>query len=215
VVKDMKYRDLRLNFPRTVYFASWQDTGATAAGSYFVRAVRPGQMARAIEARLRAIDPAFRMQEPLTMEEHVARSILTERMMATLSGSFGALGLLVAAIGIYGVMAFQVARRRKEIGIRLAVGASPRQLVGMVLGETARLVVVAGAIGLAGALALTRLTEKMLFGIKPADPGTFAMAIAAVALAALAGGVPAGTQGSETQSDRDAALRLGGFRSRD
>jgi ABC-type antimicrobial peptide transport system permease subunit len=143
-------------------------------------------MVRAIEARLRAIDPAFRVGEPLTMEEHVARSILTERMLATLSGFFGALGLLVAAIGIYGVMAFQVARRRKEIGIRLAVGASPRQLVGMVMGETARLVVVAGAIGLAGALALTRLTEKMLFGIKPADPATFAMAIAAVTLAALA-----------------------------
>jgi ABC-type antimicrobial peptide transport system permease subunit len=83
-------------------------------------------------------------------------------------------------------MAFQVARRRKEIGIRLAVGASPRQLVGMVLSETAKLVVLAGAIGIGGALALTRLTEKMLFGIKPADPATFAMAIAAVTLAALA-----------------------------
>jgi putative ABC transport system permease protein len=186
VVKDMKYRNLRLDFPKTVYFANSQDSGANAAGSYFVRAVRPGQMARAIEARLRAIDPAFRMAEPLTMEEHVSRSILTERMLATLSGFFGALGLLVAAIGIYGVMAFQVARRKKEIGIRLAVGASPRQLVGMVLSETARLVVVAGAIGLAGALALTRLTEKMLFGVKPADPATFAMAIAAVTLAALA-----------------------------
>jgi ABC-type antimicrobial peptide transport system permease subunit len=186
VVKDMKYRDLRRDFPRTVYFASSQNNSNNAAGSYFVRAAHPGQMTRAIEARLRTIDPAFRVEEPLTMEEHVARSVLTERMLATLSGFFGALGLLVAAIGIYGVMAFQVARRRKEIGVRLAVGASPGQLVQMVLSETARLVVVAGAIGIAGALALTRLTEKMLFGIKPADPATFAMAIAAVTLAALA-----------------------------
>jgi ABC-type antimicrobial peptide transport system permease subunit len=147
--------------------------------------MRPGQMARTIEGRLRSIDPAFRMAEPLTMEEHVSRSILTERMMATLSGFFGALGLLVAAIGIYGVMAFQVERRRKEIGIRLAVGASPRQLLGMVMSETARLVTVAGAIGIAGALALTRLTGKMLFGIKAADPATFALAVAVVTLAAL------------------------------
>jgi predicted permease len=187
VVKNVKYRNLRQDFPRTAYFAALQDGGnQTMSYSYVVRAARPAEMRRAIEAKLQAINPALRIQEPRTMEEHVARSILTERMLAMLGGFFGALGLLVACVGIYGVMAFQVARRKREIGIRLAVGASPRQLVGMVLGETARLVAVAGVIGIAGALAVTRLAEKMLFGITPNDPGTFAMAIATVTVAALA-----------------------------
>jgi ABC-type antimicrobial peptide transport system permease subunit len=143
-------------------------------------------MTGALAAALRRIDKGLRVEEEKTLEEHVARSILNERMLATLAGFFGGLGLLLAAIGIYGVMAFQVARRRKELGIRLALGAAPRQVLSMVLGQTALLVAGGCVIGVAAALALTRLAEKMLFGIRPADPATFALAAVVLAVAALA-----------------------------
>ena len=107
-------------------------------------------------------------------------------MLAILAGFFGGLALLLASIGIYGVMAFQVARRRKELGIRLALGASTYQLMGMVLGQAGRLLAAGCAIGLAGALAVTRFAESMLFGITATDPMTFGLSIGSLTLVALA-----------------------------
>jgi predicted permease len=187
VVRNVKYISLRQNFPRTVYFAAFQDTGsASPPYTYTIRAAHPEELERAVAARAQTIDAAFRIQNVKTLEEHVAQSILTERMLATVGGFFGFLGLLVAAVGIYGVMAFQVARRRKEIGIRLAIGAAPGQVVRMLLVETARLLTLASVIGIAGAIALTRLAKNMLFGVKPTDPATFVAAVSLVAITALA-----------------------------
>jgi putative ABC transport system permease protein len=111
--------------------------------------------------------------------------ILRERMLAMLAGSFGGLALLLLAIGIYGVIAFQVARRRREIGIRVALGARPDAVLRMILGQTVRLTMAGSVLGVLAALALTRVAEKMLFGVTPTDPGTFAGAVAGLALVAL------------------------------
>jgi ABC-type antimicrobial peptide transport system permease subunit len=111
--------------------------------------------------------------------------------MGTLSGFFGALSLLLVSVGIYGVMAFQVARRQKEIGIRLALGARPVQVTRMILAETAVPVGIGVAAGIAGALALTGLLEKMLFGVKPTDVVAFAGACALlIPLALMAAYLP-------------------------
>jgi ABC-type antimicrobial peptide transport system permease subunit len=118
----------------------------------------------------------------------VDRSIVTERIMATLGGFFGVLALIVACLGIVGVMAFQVSRRMNEIGLRMALGASRGGIVAMVLREVAVLLAAGCAIGGAAALALTGLTSKMLFGVRPADPGLFATATALLGSAALAAG---------------------------
>jgi ABC-type antimicrobial peptide transport system permease subunit len=142
-------------------------------------------MTRVIGVALERVDKSLRVVEALTLEDHVSRSILTERILATLAGFFSALAVGLACVGIYGVMAFQVARRRKEIGIRLALGASPRTVVAGVLGETARLVAAGSVIGIAGAFALTRLAEKTLFGVKATDPLTFAAAAAGLSLLAM------------------------------
>ena len=107
-------------------------------------------------------------------------------MLATLAGFFGGLTLSLCAVGIYGVMAFQVARRRKEIGIRMALGADAGSVIGMVLGQTARLTLAGCAIGAPGGLALARVTEGILYGIRPHDPPTFVAAIAGLLLIALA-----------------------------
>jgi predicted permease len=186
VVKNVKYRDLRQNFPRTVYFAALQSAGGPDWHSYVVRAARPANMTGAIAAALRRIDKGLRITESQTLEEHVARTILLERMMATLAGSFSALALAVACVGIYGVMAFQVARRRKELGIRLALGASPHRVIAMILGQAAGLLAAGCALGIAAALLLTRVAAKTLFGIKPTDAATFALAAGVLTVAAIA-----------------------------
>jgi ABC-type antimicrobial peptide transport system permease subunit len=112
-------------------------------------------------------------------------------MLGTLSGLFGALSLILVSVGVYGVMALQVARRQKEIGIRMALGARPVQVTGMVLAETAVPVCAGVAMGVIGALGLTRLAEKMLYGVAPTDPVTFAGASAfLISLALLAAFVP-------------------------
>jgi predicted lysophospholipase L1 biosynthesis ABC-type transport system permease subunit len=171
VVKDTKYRNLRLPAPRLLYLASSQQESGRGWNSLIVRASGTSAAAlRSIERAIQQRDKSLRLVEPRTMDDLMSRSLLQERMLATLAVLFGGLAALLAAVGIYGVMAFQVVRRRKEIGIRVALGAKPRDVVAMLIGQTARLVLLGAAIGVSCALALTRLAEKTLYGIAPADP---------------------------------------------
>ena len=187
MVKDAKYNDLRRECPRTVYFAALQNANAPDWHSFLVRTGAPAAaMTPAAGAALERVDKSLRVEEAKSLEEHVSRSLLTERMLAALAGFFSAVAAGLACVGIYGVMAFQVTRRRKEIGIRLALGASPGRETARVLGEAARLVAAGGAIGLAGATLSTRIAEKFLFGVRQTDPLTYAMATAGLALLALA-----------------------------
>jgi ABC-type antimicrobial peptide transport system permease subunit len=117
---------------------------------------------------------SFGATDVRTLDENLSRSILLERMLGTLSALFGALSLFLVSVGVYGVMAFQVARRQKEIGIRMALGARRVKVTGMVLAETAVPVGAGVVMGVAGALGLTRLAENMLYGVTPTDPVTFA-----------------------------------------
>jgi len=119
------------------------------------------------------------------MENHVAQSLLRERLLATLGSFFGGLALLLGAVGIYGVMAYQVARRRKEIGIRMALGADAGSVIGMVLGQTMRLTLLGCAIGALSGLAVSRAAEGILYGVRANDPTTYVAAIAVLLLIAL------------------------------
>ena len=119
-------------------------------------------------------------------------SLLTERLLASLSTVFGCIATLLAALGLYGVMAFMVARRTREIGIRMALGAGQDSVVWMVLRETLTLAGIGMAVGLGGASALTRLVQAQLFGIQPTDLLTMAAAsLGIAAVAVLAGYIPA------------------------
>jgi ABC-type antimicrobial peptide transport system permease subunit len=122
----------------------------------------------------------------ISLEDHVAQSLLQECMLATLGGFFGSQTLLLSAIGIYGVMAFQVTRRRREMGIRMALGADAGAVIGMALGRTARLTLLGGAIGATAGLMLTRGAQEILYGSRPDDPPTVIAAFAALLLIALA-----------------------------
>jgi predicted permease len=186
VVKDAKYRSLRQEFLKTAFEFAVQSDGGRSH-TFIVRSTaRAGEMTRMAQAALARIDERLRLLDPHSLEAHISRSMLQERMLATLSGAFGGLALSLSCLGIYGVMAYQVARRRREIGIRLALGARPSAVVRMIVGQTTRLALFGGIIGVGGALALTRIAAKMLFGIKATDPLTFGLAAGALALVAMA-----------------------------
>jgi predicted permease len=143
----------------------------------------PGGMAKAVRDQIAALDPDLPVLNTETMREHVDKSLLLPRISATLLGTFGAVGLTLAAIGLYGVMSFSVRRRTREIGIRMSLGAEPGSVLAMVLRQGLALAGVGLAIGLAIALAVGRLAASLLYGISGTDLITF-LAVPAVLLAA-------------------------------
>src|SRR5258705_1603966 len=133
--------------------------------------------------------PVYEMK---TLERQLDQTLSTERLIAALSAAFGILATVLAALGLYGVMAFVVTRRTREIGLRMALGAPQRQVVWMVMRETLILVAIGLAIGIPAALALSKYVSKQLFGVQPTDllsAGAALLILAAVA--ARAGGLHA------------------------
>jgi ABC-type antimicrobial peptide transport system permease subunit len=191
VVRDSKYGSLREEIPPTAFVAASQD--ATPMWSQFeLRAAgQPSGLVTGAKAAIAAVnrDVSLRFK---TLALQVDESLARERLLATLSGFFGALALALAMIGLYGVMAYNIARRRNEIGIRMALGAEQSRVLRMVLREVATLIGLGLAIGLAASLGATRLLASFLYGTKANDPWTLGVAAGILALAAaLAGFLPA------------------------
>ena len=190
VVQDSKTVALRDRIDRTVYTpfmqASAEDTGQM---TFYVRtAGDPLSLASSLRAVVRRVDPDMPVFDMKTMSAQVAESLFAERMVAALSIVFGFLATLLAAIGPYGVMSYSVARRTREIGIRMALGAERGTVLWLVLREVALLVVLGVAIGLPVALALGRLVRSQLFGLSATDPWTMAGAAMVLAVIALVAG---------------------------
>ena len=204
VVKDSKYETLREQVPSTVYLDCFQ--GPPGSMTFAVRtSVKPTSAISLLRNEIRAIDPALRFGGFRTLEEHVEESLGHEHLMATLSSLFAALAVMLACVGLYGIMTYAVARRTNEIGIRMALGAGRAQIFRIVVGESALLVAVGVVFALPGALGATRLISAQLYGLKPADPGTMAGAILLLAgVAAFASYIPARRA---TQVDPMVALR--------
>jgi predicted permease len=192
VVKDTKYESMRDEIPYELYLPYRQVEFVVGMTAYLRTEADPENMFALLRRTVREVDsnvPVYRMR---TLEQQVDKSLMSERLLATLSAIFGCLATLLAAVGLYGVMAYMVARRTREIGIRMALGASGGSVVWLVMREVLLLAVVGLAIGLPSAWALTRLVETQLFGIQPADPLTMTMAaIGIAAVAALVGYFPA------------------------
>lgn len=191
VVRDAKYTSLRQETPPTAYTPFVQETPGQM--NFEVRAAgNVIGLIPAIRDAVRDVDTNLPMFDIKTQSQQSDESVRLERLFATLSSLFGALALLLACVGLYGVMSYSVARRTNEIGIRVALGATTGRINAMVMGETMMLVLIGVVIGLGAAIATTRLIAQMLFGLMPTDP--LAMAVAAVLLivvAAVAGYLPA------------------------
>jgi predicted permease len=146
----------------------------------------------AIRAAVHDVDPRLAVARPQRLRDIFDLSIASQRMLAILVGAFGALALLLATVGVYGIMEHAAAQRRQEIGIRLALGAAPSSIFGLILGDGLRLVAIGTAIGLVAAFATTRYIQSLLFGVDAIDPATFVAVSAILAgTAALACLMPA------------------------
>jgi len=145
-----------------------------------------------IRQAVRELDPDLPVYDVRSVENHMGIALMPARLGGSVLGLFGLLGLTLAAVGIYGVMAYSVSRRRREIGIRIALGARRGRVIGMVLGEGLRLVVIGALLGLAAAVAAARLVSGMLYGASPLDPVAFVgVPLVLVGVAALAVLLPA------------------------
>jgi len=156
------------------------------AASCLVRTARPLNLDNEIRNIVAAVDSEEPVARIDSMAGVLARSIAEQRFFMTLMGIFATLALVLAGGGVYGVLSYQVARRTREIGIRMALGARPRDVLRLVLNEGLRVVLVGVAIGTAAALMLTRLMASLLFGVKPTDPLTFAVVAATLVCVGLA-----------------------------
>ena len=145
-----------------------------------------GQAARAVVQRIDPTLPVFNMK---SMPQTIDDLLFVERMVAALSVAFGALATLLAAIGLYGVMSYSVARRTREIGIRMALGAERGAVLRMVLGEVAAMVGIGIAVGLPLAIALSRIVSSQLFGLTAHDPAALGGAAAVLTTVALVAGL--------------------------
>jgi predicted permease len=177
---------------RQVFFAEPQER-YLAGETFYVRTNQdPKQMFGAITNAVRKVDPQIAASEMRTVEAQLDQVLLIERMIAMLSAGFGALATLLASIGLYGVMAFVVARRTKEIGVRLALGAMRGSVVWLVMREVLLLLGLGLAVGIPSALALGRFISAQLYGVKENDPWVAGIAVVVLSLiAATAGLVPA------------------------
>ena len=192
VAADTKYESMRDEIPYELYVPSDQQSFVND-GTFYVRTRGdPTRMFNTLRAAVREVDATVPIYDMRTLDRQQEISLLTERLLAALSSVFGCLATLLAALGLYGVMAFMVARRTREIGIRMALGAGQGSVVWMVMRETLTLAGIGVAIGLAGAYGVTRLIQTQLFGVAPTDLLTMAAAsLGIAAVTALAGYLPA------------------------
>jgi ABC-type antimicrobial peptide transport system permease subunit len=145
-----------------------------------------------IRAEVEQFDPKLQVLSLKTAQTLVDESILTERLIAKLSTFFGALALVLAAIGLYGVMSYTVARRTTEIGVRMALGARRADVASLVLSDILRLIAAGSAVGIVAAVVLARYVESLVFGLQPHDPITLVASVAVLGLiGVVAGYLPA------------------------
>ena len=192
VVKDAHYYSVRDSDQNgMIYEPSWSN-GAEVRWLVVRFAGSEAPVISGIRRELRDMDPNVPVLHVRTMDEYLNDALARERLIAFLSGFFGILALGLASVGLYGVMAYAVTQRTREVGIRLALGAQRSDVIRMIVRESLVPVLIGMAVGLAGALALTRLVASLLYGVAPSDPVSIILAVAAMlAVALLAAAIPA------------------------
>jgi ABC-type antimicrobial peptide transport system permease subunit len=152
----------------------------------------PAQLLRTIPGVVKQLDPNLPVEELKTMPQQVRENVFLDRMISMLSAAFAALATLLAAVGLDGVLAYTVAQRTREIGVRMALGANAGRVRGMVLKQVGVMTFIGGAVGILAAIGLSKLAGTMLFGLQGNDPMAMVAAAALLAMVALAaGGIPA------------------------
>jgi len=192
VVQDAKYSEVKQE-SQPLFFTPYRQAEGIGSITFYVRtAVDEAQVLRAIPEVVKGLDPNLPVENLKTLDQQAAESVFLDRMISTLSAAFALLATLLAAIGLYGVLAYTVAQRTREIGLRMALGAAGPTVRGMILKQVLVMVVVGGLVGMAGAYALGRGAASLLFEMEGSDPLVFAASAVLLAVVALgAGYVPA------------------------
>jgi predicted permease len=206
VVRDVKHMGVKERVWPVMYLPALQLDGLE--GTLLVRAgLRQVDLARVVREELKEADPSAQIEYSSTLETAVNSMISRERLMAYLSAAFGALAALLAAVGLYGVMAYAMSRRTGEIGIRMALGAQPGDIRWLALSESLRLICAGVVVGIPVALAAGSLVRGLLYGMSATDPWVLALAaLVMIAVALLAGWLPAARA---ARIDPNSALRQG------
>ena len=192
VVKDFKYTNLRDEIPVQAYIPYLGDRFLGGMTIYVRTTGDANQLMSTVRSTVRDMDPNVPIYAMRTTEVTINESLSTERMIASLSAVFGFLATLLAVIGLYGVMAYTVAQRTREVGIRIALGAARGKVIWLVMREVLLLVAIGVIAGVTASVALTRVVQSQLFGLTPHDPLTLGLATAVLAVVACAAGyIPA------------------------
>jgi predicted permease len=192
LVRNAKYSEVKAEVP-PLFFTPWRQDERLGGLAFYVRTgIDPDQIMRRIQPLMARLDPNLPIQDLKSMPQQIRENVFLDRMIGTMSASFAALATLLAAIGLYGVLAHTVTRRTREIGVRMALGADRGSVQRMVLRQVAIMLAVGGVIGIAGALALGGAAGSLLYGVDGRDPVIFAAAASLLSLFALAAGyIPA------------------------
>jgi predicted permease len=185
VARDAKYASVRQEIPPTMYIPYRQSVGRLRSTHFELRtAVPPLSIIPAVRRAIAEIDPTLPVAEFRTQEQQIDRRMARERTFTLLAAFFSFISLALACIGIYGVLAYAVTRRTSEIGVRLALGAPPRQVQWLVVRDSILVVLLGIVAGVGGALAAVQLVRKELYEVEPADPVSIVIAITAMAMVA-------------------------------
>ena len=186
VVQDAKYSDVKDETP-PVYFNPYRQNESLGAMNVYVRtAGAAGPVLRAIPSVIQRLDPNLPVEDLKTLDRQVAENIFMDRMISSLAAAFAVLATLLAAVGLYGVLAYTVAQRTREIGLRMALGAEQALVRRMVLGQVGKMMIIGGIIGLLGAIALGKAAGSLLYGLSGTDP--IALGSAVILLSGVAFG---------------------------
>ena len=192
VAKDIKYRSLREAAQMEIYVPYFGGVMNVTMVTHVAAVGDPRALEASIRQLVKQIDPRVVVGGLRTLEDLVNSTLAQERLMAQLAGFFGVFALLLASLGLYGLLSYGVVQRTREIGVRMALGARAADVLGLVVGEGVKLALLGTACGIAAALATTRFAEKMLYGVTPGDPITFVgVAALLLVIATIAAWVPA------------------------
>ena len=192
LVQNAKYSEVKDKIPPLFFRPYAQDDGVGSVSVYVRTALDPEEFLATLPRVVARLDPNLPLENLRTMPQQVRQNVFLDRFISLLSAAFACLATLLAAIGLYGVLAYTVAQRTREIGLRMALGAAPSRVRGMVLRQVAVMTLVGGVIGLGGAVWLARLAESLLYELKGHDPLVLVGAAIVLSIVALiAGFIPA------------------------
>ena len=198
-VQNAKYSDVKREVPPQFFLPYRQDDRLASINFYVRTAAQPEAMMSSVTRAVAQLDATLPIENMRTLTRQIRDNVFLDRFIGTLSTAFACLATLLAAIGLYGVLAYTVAQRTREIGVRMALGAAPSRVRAMILRQVGAMTIAGGLIGAAGAVALGRFAEALLFDLKGWDPTVLATAAALLAVVALGAGLVPAVRASQVE----------------